>query len=97
MDGIKEAVVREIATLLAALVLVGCTLGCGSSAPATNARNEADWSEAQEWARRQVEPYEGMIGAAKAREQERELAKARYDTLTAREGYAEGVRRGRGK
>lgn len=74
---------RPATALLAALVLVLALAGCGSSA--TTPRNEADWAEAQQWAREFVAPEEALLGVVKSREREAELAKARYNTLVAQE------------
>lgn len=72
---------KRATALLAALALV--LAGCGSAA--TTPRNEADWAEAQQWAREFVAPEEALLGVAKSREREGELAKARYRTLVAAE------------
>lgn len=67
---------------LASVALAGCG---GSSLPPTNARNEADWTEAIQKARVSIEPEEALLGVTKAREHERELAKSYYNALVAEE------------
>lgn len=80
---------RHFPALLLAIALAGCG---GSSAPGTNPRNEADWTQAKQEAQREIEPEEALLGVAKAREREAEIAKYLYEAMLDREraGEAEG-------